>query len=128
MSAHVVGVVAAVLTAAVLLLSGVAKLGGAYEWRSQSEELGVPWPVAWIVPYVEVTLGALLLVQWQRHVVAWCAVALLSSFTVLIIVRLAQGRRAPCACFGEWSDRPLGVGHLARNAVLIAVAVMAAVL
>jgi uncharacterized membrane protein YphA (DoxX/SURF4 family) len=128
MSAHTVGVAAAVLVAAVLLVSGVSKLAATQEWRSQSAGLGVPWPLARVVPYVEVVLGALLLVQWQRSFVAWCAVALLGSFTVLIGVRLAQGRRPPCACFGAWSSRPIGAGHLVRNAVFIAAAVAAAVL
>ncbi|MBI4932281.1 MAG: hypothetical protein HY828_00270 [Actinobacteria bacterium] len=128
MSAHTVGVAAAVVVAAVLLVSGVLKLAATREWRSQSAGLGVPWRIARIVPYVEVVLGALLLVQWQRPLVAWCAVALLGSFTVLIGVRLAQGRRPPCACFGAWSARPIGGGHLARNAVFIAAAVAAAVL
>lgn len=128
MSAHAVGVAAAVVVAVVLLVSGVAKVASPHEWRSQSAGLGVPWTVARVVPFVEVGLGALLLVQWQRPLVAWCAVALLGSFTVLIGVRLAQGRHPPCACFGTWSSRPIGAGHLVRNAAFIAAAVLAAVL
>jgi uncharacterized membrane protein YphA (DoxX/SURF4 family) len=122
------GVVAAIAVAAVFLLSGIAKLASTREWQAQSAGLGVPWPVARLVPYVEVTLGALLLVQWQRHAVAWCAVALLGSFTALIGWQLAHGRRPPCACFGSWSSKPIGHGHLARNGIFIAVAVAAAVL
>jgi uncharacterized membrane protein YphA (DoxX/SURF4 family) len=128
MSAHTVGVVAALVIAAVLLVSGVAKLAGQATWRTQSTGLGVPWPVARVVPYVEVVLGALLLVQWQRALVAWCAVTLLTAFTALIAVRLAQGSRPPCACFGSFSTRPIGPSTLVRNGALIAVAVAAAVL
>jgi uncharacterized membrane protein YphA (DoxX/SURF4 family) len=122
------GVVAAVAVAAVFLLSGVAKLASTREWRAQSAGLGVPWPVARVVPYLEVALGALLLVQWQRHTVAWCAVAVLGSFTALIGWQLAHGRRPPCACFGSWSAKPIGPGHVARNLVFILLAVAAAVL
>ena len=128
MSAHTVGVIAALVIAVVLLVSGVAKLAGQATWHTQSSGLGVPWPVARVVPYVEVVLGALLLVQWQRHVVAWLAVTLLTAFTVLIVVRLAQGSRPPCACFGSFSSRPIGPLTLVRNGELIAVAVVAAVL
>jgi uncharacterized membrane protein YphA (DoxX/SURF4 family) len=128
MSAHTVGVIAAVATSAVLLLSGVAKMASPGEWREQSAESGVPWYLARPLPYVEVVLGAMLLVQWQRHLVAWCAVGLFTLFTTLILVRLAQGRHPPCACFGAWSERPIGTGHVVRNLVLIAVAVTAAVL
>ena len=98
------------------------------EWRAQSAGLGVPWWLARPVPYVEVALGSLLLVQWQRQAVAWCAVAVLVAFTALIGWQLAHGRRPPCACFGSWSAKPIGRGHLARNLVLIVVAVAAAVL
>jgi uncharacterized membrane protein YphA (DoxX/SURF4 family) len=128
MAAHTVGVVAALATAVVLLLSGVAKVSGPGEWRAQSAGLGVPWPLARPVPYVELVVGSLLLVQWQRHLMAWCAAALFAVFTVLIIVRLAQGRRPPCACFGAWSARPIGQGHVVRNLCFIAVSVTAAVL
>jgi uncharacterized membrane protein YphA (DoxX/SURF4 family) len=128
MSTHTLGVAAAVVVAGVLLVSGIAKLASPREWRTQSAGLGVSRPIAEIVPYVELVIGALLLVQWQRHLVAWFAVGLLCAFTVLIAVRLAQGQRPPCACFGSWSSRPIGVGHLVRNVVFIAVGVLAAVL
>jgi hypothetical protein len=84
--------------------------------------------VARVVPYLEVALGALLLVQWQRHTVAWCAVAVLGSFTALIGWQLGHGRRPACACFGSWSAKPIGPGHVARNLVFILLAVAAAVL
>ncbi len=55
------------------------------------------------------------------------ALAILVVFSALLVLRLAQGRRPPCACFGSWSAKPLGWQHLVRNAVLIALAVVAAV-
>jgi len=122
------GVVAAVVVAAVLLVAGVSKLARPTLWRSESSGMGVPWWLARVVPFVETVLGALLLVQLQRHAVAWWAVALFGLFTVLLAVRLAQGRRPPCACFGSLSAKPIGPGHLARNAVFIAVALAAALL
>jgi hypothetical protein len=61
-----------------------------------------------------------------RPVVALAAGAMLLVFTVLLVVRLAQGRRPPCACFGAWSTRPVGPGSVVRNVVLIALALIAA--
>ncbi len=90
--------------------------------------MGVPAGVAGVTPWIELAIGALLMAQVQRGMVAWAAVALLVTFTALIVVRLAQGRHPPCACFGALSSRPLGPGHLLRNALLIALAVTAAVL
>ena len=112
--------VAGVVVAAVLLLAGVLKLARSIDWRAQAAGLGVPKPVATIVPLVEIGIGAALLVQWQRHAFAWAAVALFASFTALLGLRLAHGQRPPCACFGA--------GHVARNVVLIAAAVLAATL
>jgi hypothetical protein len=88
----------------------------------------VPALIANVVPFVEIGLGAALLVQWQRHVVAWGAVALFAAFTALLGLRLAQGQRPPCACFGSLSSRPIGAAQIGRNAVFIAIAAAAAVL
>ncbi len=122
------GVVAAVVVAAVLLLAGVLKLARPSEWRTQAAGLGVPHVLAAAVPFVEIGLGAALLVQWQRHAVAWVAVALFAAFTALLGLRLAQGRRPPCACFGSLSSRPIGAVHIVRNIGLLAMGVLAATL
>jgi hypothetical protein len=122
------GAVAAALVAVVLLVAGVSKLARPTRWRTESAGMGVSWRLAQGVPYVETVLGALLLVQLWRHGVAWCAAALFVVFTLLLVVRLAQGRRPPCACFGSLSPTPIGAAHVARNAVFIALAVAAALL
>ena len=128
MSRSAWGAAASVMVAVVLLVAGVSKVARPTEWRSQSQGLGVPWVLARVVPFVEIVLGALLLVQVQRHAVAWCAVVLFGVFTGLLLVRLAQGRRPPCACFGSLSSKPIGPGHVARNVVFIVVALVAATL
>ena len=122
------GVAAGVLVALTLLLAGVSKLATPAQWRSQAAGLGVPQPLATVTPFVELALGALLLVQVQRHAVAWLALALFGIFTALLVLRLAQGKRPPCACFGSLSSKPIGPGHLVRNMVLIGLAVLAATL
>jgi hypothetical protein len=53
------------------------------------------------------------------------ALLVLVGFTVLILRRLAEGRRPPCACFGAWSTKPLGRGHVVRNLCFIGLAVVA---
>ena len=128
MSQSTGGVVAAILVAVVLLVAGVSKLATPEQWRSQAAGLGVPQLLATLTPVGELGLGALLLVQVQRHAVAWFAVALFGIFTALLAVRLAKGRRPPCACFGSLSSKPIGPSHLVRNVVFIALAVLAATL
>ncbi|MEI8239164.1 MAG: MauE/DoxX family redox-associated membrane protein [Actinomycetota bacterium] len=128
MSSNAVGVVAAVLVGLVFLLAAITKLARMELWRAESSGLGVPWVVARVVPYTEAVLGALLLVQVQRHIVAWCAVAMLVAFTLLLAVRLAQGSDGPCACFGSVGSSSIGVPHLVRNIVFIGLGVVAALL
>lgn len=123
-----VAIAAAVVVAVVLLVAAVSKLARPEQWRAQSAGLGVPWTVAVVVPFVELSIGALLLVQLQRQVVAWAAVALFVAFSALIVRRLSQGQHPPCACFGSLSSKPIGPGQLVRNAVFIALAVLAATL
>ena len=122
------GVIAAVAVAAVLLLAGVTKVARPTAWRAEAEGMGVRGLVVAAVPWVELGLGALLVAQVQRHVLGWLAAGLFVAFTVLIAVRLGQGRRPPCACFGALSAKPLGPGHLVRNAVFVGLAVAAALL
>lgn len=122
------GIVASVLVAVVMLVAGITKIARPNEWRSDASAMGVPASVARPVPYVEVVLGAFLLVQWQRTLIAWGAVVLLLLFTGLLALRLAQGQRPRCACFGSFSASPIGPWHLARNAAFIALAVAGAVL
>ncbi|MCU1501425.1 MAG: hypothetical protein JWM12_779 [Ilumatobacteraceae bacterium] len=122
-----IGAVAAGVVGAVFVVSGVTKLARPQQWRAQSRELVAPTRLLDGVPIFEVALGAVLAVQWQRHVFGWVAAAVLAAFTVLIAVRLAQGRRPPCACFGTFSAAPIGWGHLVRNGALIALAILAAV-
>lgn len=122
------GVVASLVVATVLLLAGVSKLAQPVQWQAQATGLGVARPVALVVPFGEVALGACLVVQLQRHLMAWLAVALFSAFTALLALRLAQGKRPPCACFGSLTSRPIGLGHLARNALFIGLAFLAATL
>lgn len=128
MSRSAVAVAAAVVVGGVLLLAAISKLARPQLWRAQSAGLGVPWTVAVLVPFVELSLGALLLVQLQRQVVAWAAAVLFVAFSALLARRLAQGQHPPCACFGSLSSKPIGPGQLARNAVFVALAVLAATL
>jgi uncharacterized membrane protein YphA (DoxX/SURF4 family) len=120
-----VGLVAALVTGAVFVLAGASKLALGRAWPAQAGELGVPSPVAVVVPWVELAIGAALVVRLAGALAAVAAIALLAVFTILIAVNLRAGRAPVCACFGAWSATPLGRGHLLRNGALTAVAVLA---
>ena len=120
-------VIATVALGVVFLVAGVTKVAGPHRWRVQSAELGVPPGVAAALPFGELIIGALLVGQVARRPVAVIAAVLLFAFTALLVVRLRQGRRPPCACFGGWSTKPIGWSDVARNAGFIAVATAVAI-
>ena len=87
--------------------------------------MGAPVVVIPVLPWFEIALGAVLVVQVARVAAAIVALFVLVAFTALIVRRLAQGQHPPCACFGTWSAKPLGWSHVARNVVLMVIAVVA---
>lgn len=128
MSTDVVGLGASIVLGVAFVVAGASKLAIGPVWPQQARDLGAPrWAIP-VTPWVELVLGALLVVQIGRPLVSAAAVVVLLVFTGLLIVRLAQGRRPPCACFGAWSARPIGPWHLVRNSALIAIGLLAALL
>lgn len=119
-------VVASVVLGLVFLVAGVTKVAAPLQWSAQSVDLGVPALVGRVVPYSELAVGALLVAQVARRPVAVIAAAMLVAFTALLIVRLLQGRRPPCACFGGLTARPIGWANVARNAIFLALALLIA--
>jgi uncharacterized membrane protein YphA (DoxX/SURF4 family) len=118
-------VAASIVVGVVFLVAGASKIAAGAEWPVQARGLGAPAVTIPLVPWVEIAIGAVLVVQVARQPAALAATAMLVVFTVLIVVQLAQGRRPPCACFGAWSAKPLGAGHVVRNVALIALSVIA---
>ncbi len=117
-------VVASVLLGLAFVVAGGSKVAAGPAWPEQARGLGAPSFVIPVVPWFEIGLGAVLIVQLAPVAAGVVALATLLVFTGLIARRLAQGRHPPCACFGAWSAKPLGPGHLVRNGVLIVLAVV----
>tara|TARA_R110002110_G_scaffold213390_2_gene426659 strand:+ start:994 stop:1374 length:381 start_codon:yes stop_codon:yes gene_type:complete len=118
----VVGTIASIILGLVFVVAGGSKIAAGPDWPIQAAGLGAPRLVIPFVPWVEIVVGAALVVQVARRPAAFVALVILVVFTTLLAIRLREGKRPPCACFGAWSAKPLGPGHLARNAALIAVA------
>lgn len=127
MDRDVVGIVASLILGASFVVAGASKIAIGPLWPQQARDLGAPaWSIV-ATPWVELTLGAALVTQVARVPAAVAAIVVLAVFTGLLVLRLAQGRRPPCACFGAWSAKPIGPWHLVRNAILIAVGVVAVI-
>ena len=118
--------VAGFVLGVVLLVSGALKLAAGPRWSAQATAMGAPAAAVPAVPWIELVLGALLVAGVARPAVALVAATMLVVFTGVLVLRLAEGRRVPCACFGSRPDRPIGVGSVVRNLVLIALALVAA--
>ena len=118
---------ASVIVGLAFLVAGGSKLAAGPSWPAQASDLGAPAIAVPTLPWVELAIGAALVLQLGRPVAAVAAIVLLVGFTGLIALRLSQGRRPACACFGAWSAKPIGASHLLRNGVLLALAVLALV-
>ncbi len=117
--------VAAVLVGVAFVVAGGSKLAARDSWPPQARGLGAPaWTIP-VVPWVELVIGATLIVQLLRMPMAAAAALLLLVFSALIVRKLAAGEHPPCACFGAWSAKPIGWGHVARNATLLGLAIVA---
>jgi len=120
-----VGLVASILLGFVFLISGGAKIAAGPAWPEEARGLGAPPILVPVLPWAEIVLGAILVMQLAPVIAAAVALVVLVAFTALIVRRLSQGRHPPCACFGAWSTKPLGPGHVARNAGFIVLGVVA---
>ena len=121
-----VGTVAAIAVGLAFVAAGVFKLADGPGWPKQAADMGVPPAVSRVVPFVEIVVGAVLAAQLAEPWPAVAAIVMLVAFTIVIALRLLDGSRPPCACFGSRSTRPLGTYHVVRNLALLALAVLAA--
>ena len=119
--------------AAVLLLSGVAKLADRRATEDMFVSLQVPLlpaaPSARVLPYAEIALGLGLLVVPAPAVtaVAVATVLLFLAYWGLIARALTFDPPVSCACFGRLGGHRVTVGTLVRNTILVALAVVALV-
>ena len=120
-----IATVAAVALGVVFVVAGASKVVSRREWPAQAAQLGAPDVVAPLVPWWEIVVGALLVVDIAAPWPAVAAAATLVVFTALLMRLIARGEHPPCACFGGFSARPIGWGHVARNAVFLGLAVIA---
>jgi hypothetical protein len=116
--------------AAVLAVAAVAKLRNVPAARETARALLVPAaldrPAVIGVVVAEGAAAALLLAPGTRRIGAALALLLLLAVTVLALVAVATGRHPRCACFGQRTPTPIGWTAFARNAVVIALASVAA--
>ncbi|WLH37945.1 methylamine utilization protein MauE [Pseudomonas sp. FP2196] len=83
-------------------------------------------PVGRAIPLLELLIAFALLVPLSRGPAAWVAAALIALYAAAIAINLWRGRRdIDCGCAGPDQVQPLRPVLLLRNAVLIALALLA---
>lgn len=125
-------VIAAALAVAVILASAAThKLRAPARFATQLEDYqllpqALVRPVARALPWCEVALAFALLVPAARHIAALAAAALLASYALAIAINLWRGRRdVDCGCAGPEQAQPIRPLLLARNTVLVGLALVA---
>ena len=120
--------------AAVLIVSGVAKLRAPETVDSAFTSLEVPKALdtAWVrrlVPWMEVALGAWLLLASGSALVVVAVLTLLLFVAYLVLVVRAVRRPEPvdCGCFGALGDSEVTTVTVWRNALLVLSALLAVV-
>ena len=116
----------------VFLVSAVSKVRSRDSWLAFTESVralgvrrdGLVPTAATLVVLTEFAVVALLAVPVRGAAVGGFGLAavLLLVFTAAIAMTLRRGVRTSCRCFGA-SDAPLGGWQVARNAVLVVVAI-----
>lgn len=113
-------------------VSAVAKLGNPQRARDGLVAFGVPerWSQQFLALLVALELLIAVLVAYPvtRPAGTWCALGALVVFSLVMARQLWRGNRPSCACFGALSSAPISWRSIARNLVLIGLAVVVLVL
>lgn len=113
----------------IIVFAGATKATGFQQWKADARSQGL-WPlIAYVLPAIELVLGASLIVLSPTPVTLGSATLLVLIFTVYLAVLVATGSTVPCACFGARFSRPPSMRDIARNvAMLIALFASAALI
>ena len=115
-----------------LLLAGVTKLVDRARFREAVADYDIlpsrlERPFAALLPWLETTLGVLLLLGLGTTAAAALAAPLFLSFALAIGINLWRGRNFDCHCFGSVQNERIGWPALLRSIALVLAALVVAV-
>lgn len=110
---------------AIFIFSSTQKLIDRRGWVTQAAQLGVPRSIASLVAPLEGLVGVVLIAQTWPAVALIASLTLLVAFTMLLVSLLVRGMHPPCACFGAARTRPISWWTVMRNALFIALNLIA---
>lgn len=115
----------AAIVGTVFVWAGATKLQARGAWAAQARDMGAPaWAIPFL-PFIELTLGAALILGWWANIAAIAGITLLIAFSWLITTNLVRGNRPACACFGVRAARPISWLFVVRNVVFVGLLLVA---
>jgi uncharacterized membrane protein YphA (DoxX/SURF4 family) len=120
-----------VVLGAIFLVAGGAKIGHAADFASQIAGFrilptAVIAPMALVLPFLEVLLGAYLVLGLFTRASAWIAAVVLLVFDGAIASAVIRGMSVSCGCFGPQDKTVTTWGEVARDAIFVILAVVVA--
>lgn len=82
-------------------------------------------PMAVILPWIELTTGAMIVVAWRTRAAALLIAGMMLMFLVAIIIALAQGLEMSCGCFASQAmeEDPISMMTVLRDSGWLAIPV-----
>jgi uncharacterized membrane protein YphA (DoxX/SURF4 family) len=105
MLTRILDIVARLVAGGAFIYAAVVKLQGPLQFASTVESYRlvpvalVPWIVTGL-PWLELVVGVLLLVGWQKRLFATATASMLVVFIAAMAITYARGIEADCGCFG----------------------------
>jgi putative oxidoreductase len=113
-----------------LLLAGIFIYSGYVKWHMDNPlqlaaviegyklaPQALVWPLANYLPWLEMALGAFLLIGWKIKYSAMATAALLLFFIVILTITYARGIDANCGCFSL--DDRISPKTIARDSLIL---------
>jgi uncharacterized membrane protein YphA (DoxX/SURF4 family) len=124
---NVAVLIARVFVGAVFIVAGGSKIGHAAYFAAQIAAFGiVPHPLvaplALLLPFLEVLLGAYLVIGLYARLAGWIAAIQLLIFAAAIASAVARGLSLSCGCFGPNDQTTTSWPEVARDIALAGVA------
>jgi uncharacterized membrane protein YphA (DoxX/SURF4 family) len=115
----------------VFIVAGLSKIGHATEFAAQIAGFRLlPQPViapmALALPFLELMLGGYLVIGLFTRASAWTAALLLALFDAAIASAVVRGMTVSCGCFGPNDTTVTTWAEVARDAVLVVIAIVVA--
>jgi len=127
----IVVLVARVVVGGVFIVAGGSKIGHAAYFAAQIAAFGIVpqriiGPMALLLPFLEVLLGAYLVIGLYARLAGWIATIQLLIFAAAIASAVARGLSLSCGCFGPNDQTVTSWPEAGRDVVLALIGLLVA--